>query len=259
MFNSAALRHAFIACLLSLLPALADSNDTPVIAAASSLKFALQEIFTQFHSDTHQNVKLTFGSSGNFYRQIIQGAPFELFFSADETYVLKLVQAEHTLDKGQLYAHGRLVLFAPQSSSLHVDAQAHDLKAALADGRLRRFAIAHPEHAPYGRAAREALQSLRLWTSLQTRLVLGENVSQAAQFAASGSTQGGIISYSLALAPTLQQRGTFVLLSEQLHQPLKQRMVLLKHAGPTARQFYAYIQQAPAQAILKRYGFTVPN
>jgi molybdate transport system substrate-binding protein len=233
--------------------------EIPVVAAASDLKFALDEIAAQFQTDSGQQVRISFGSSGNFYRQITQGAPFELYLSADEDYVLKLSEAGHTVDEGTLYATGRIVLFAPHGSALKVDEQAADLNAALAGGRIQRFAIANPDHAPYGRAAKEALQSLGLWADIEPKLVLGENVSQAAQFAGSGSTQGGIFAYSLALSPDVGRLGDFVLLPDTLHKPLRQRMVLIKDAGATAQAFYRYLQQPPARAVLERYGFVLPQ
>jgi molybdate transport system substrate-binding protein len=233
--------------------------ETPHIAAASDLKFALEEIAAAFRTDTQKDVQLSFGSSGNFYRQIEQGAPFTLFLSADESFVNKLAEAGHALDQGTLYAIGRLVLFAPHGSPLKVDDRMTDLRAALDDGRVQRFAIANPEHAPYGRAAEQALRALGLWDALSSKLVLGENVSQAAQFATSGAAQGGIFAYSLALAPTVNKLGTFVLLPEELHAPLRQRMALLKGAGETAQTFYRYVQQPAARAIFQRYGFVLPG
>jgi molybdate transport system substrate-binding protein len=133
------------------------------------------------------------------------------------------------------------------------------LKAAVADGRVKRFAIANPEHAPYGRAAREALQRAGVWEAIAPRLVLGENVSQAAQFATSGAAQGGIFAYSLALSPAITAKGSVVPLPAQSHAPLHQRMVLLKGAGATAQAFYAYLQQPAARALLRKHGFLLPD
>ncbi len=232
--------------------------DDPAIAAASDLKFALEDVATRFRADSGKAVRLSFGSSGNYFRQIGQGAPFQLFLSADEDFVLRLHQAGRTEGHGVLYATGRIVLFAPKGSPLKADEDLAGLRAAIAANRIRRFAIANPEHAPYGRAAEQALRKLGLWDALQGKLVLGENVSQAAQFAASGSTQGGIFAYSLALAPAVAQQGSHVLLPEHLHQPLRQRMVLIKGAGESARAFYAYLQLPAARKILEQYGFVVP-
>lgn len=237
----------------------AASADHPAIAAASDLKFALEDIAARFRSDTRREVRLSFGSSGNFFRQIEQGAPFQLFLSADEGFVSRLHEAGKTEDRGVPYATGRIVLFAPHGSPLQLDAQAAGLKTALAGNRIRRFAIANPEHAPYGRAAEQALRKLGLWDALQGKLVLGENVSQAAQFASGGSAQGGIFAYSLALSPGVAKLGRHVLLPDHLHQSLRQRMVLIKGAGETARSFYAYLQQPAARKILTQYGFASPG
>lgn len=261
-------RRRSLAASLALLPLLgaaaagwtpARAEDAPVIAAASDLKYALDEIAQGFERETGQRLRISYGSSGNFYRQIAQGAPFQLFLSADEDYVFKLAEQGLTPDRGALYAVGRIVLFAPRDSALRPDPAMDDLRRALADGRLRRFAIANPEHAPYGRAARQALHSAGLWAAIEPRLVLGENVSQAAQFAASGSTQGGIFALSLALSPAFAQAGRHVLLPEALHQPLRQRMVLTAKAGAAARAFYAHLQQPAARALLARHGFTLPT
>lgn len=133
------------------------------------------------------------------------------------------------------------------------------LAHAIKNGQIKRFAIANPEHAPYGRAAKATLISVGLWDTIQPYLVLGENVAQAAQFAMSESTQGGIFAYSLALSPKLKVSGSFVLLPENSHPPLKQRMALTKKANATAKAFYAYLQQPKAKGVFKRYGFSAPQ
>ncbi len=231
----------------------------PAVAAASDLKFALDEIAAAFHKETGQPVRISYGSSGNFLRQILQDAPFELFLSADEGFVFELADRGRTLDRGVLYASGRIVLFSPRASSLQPDARLDGLRAALADGRIGRFAIANPDHAPYGRAAREALQAAGLWEALQGRLVLGENVSQAAQFTLSGSAQGGIFAYALALTPAFANAGRYVLVPETMHRPLRQRMVLTRRAGPVAQAFFAYLQQPVARSVFQRHGFALPG
>jgi molybdate transport system substrate-binding protein len=182
----------FAAAVTVALASAVQAQSGPAIAAASDLKFALDAVAAQFRVETGSEVRLTYGSSGNFAQQLQQDAPFELFLSADEDFVFKLADMGKTLDRGALYAEGRIVLFAPQGSALVPDEQFADLRAALEEGRIRRFAIANPEHAPYGRAAQQALESQGLWPAIEPRLVLGENVSQAAQFATSGSTEGGI-------------------------------------------------------------------
>jgi molybdate transport system substrate-binding protein len=182
-----------------------------------------------------------------------------VFLSADEGYVFMLAHEGRTIDRGAAYAVGRIVFFVPHGSPLRIDDGLRDFRLALTDGRLRRFAIANPEHAPYGRAAEQALRAQGLWDSVKGRLVLGENVSQAAQFATTGAAEGGIFAYSLALSPPVASRGTYVILPQEWHVALTQRMVLIKGAGPTAQAFYRYLQEHAARALLSRYGFTLPH
>lgn len=237
----------------------APAQPGPSIAAASDLKFALDEIAARFARETGRTVRVTYGSSGNFYRQIQQGAPFELFLSADEDYVRRLADEQLTVDGGVRYAIGRLVLFVPKGSTVKADPAFADLRAALRDGRLKRLAIANPEHAPYGRAARQALEREGLWDALAGKLALGENVSQAAQFALSGSAQAGIFALSLALSPEFAGKGDYVPISESWHEPLRQRAVLLRRSGETARAFQRFLLQPPAREVLRRYGFADPD
>jgi molybdate transport system substrate-binding protein len=229
------------------------------VAAASDLKFALDELVARFERDTGSRVRVVLGSSGQFYSQILQGAPFHVFMSADERFVHQLADAGRTRDRGRLYALGRIGVFVPRGSPLRADGSLRDLAAALRDGRLRRWAIANPEHAPYGMRAREALQHAGLWEAIQPHLVLGENIAQAAQFATSGSTQGGILALSLAQAPAVAARGSFDLIAREWHAPLAQRMVVLKDAPAAAAAFYDYLATPAAQAILARYGFEPPR
>lgn len=237
----------------------ARAQQAPNIAAAADLRLALTDVAAAFKRDTGHDVTLTFGSSGNFFRQLQQGAPFQLFLSADEEYVLDLAKAGKTQDTGVLYAIGRLAVVAPKGSPMRVDSGLAGLRAALAKGQITRFAIANPEHAPYGERAREALQHARLWQPLTGKLVLGENVSQALQFATAGGAQGGIVSYSLVLDPAFAVRANYALLPASWHQPLRQRMVLIKGASPIALRFYTYIQQPAARRIFVRYGFALPG
>lgn len=250
-----------MAALLLALPGHrpAQAAEPPVVAAAADLQFALAEVAEAFTKKTGQTVKLSFGSSGNAHRQIMQGAPFELYMSADEGYVLDLLAHGKAKDQGVLYAIGRVVLMIPHGSSLKADGSLKDLAAALQDGRLTKFAIANPEHAPYGRAARSALMRAGLWEGLQPKLVLGENVNQTAQFITSGSCQAGIIALSLVKSPKVATLGSFDLIPAEWHDPLRQRMALLNNAGPVAEAFYGYVQSPPAREILRRFGFVLPG
>ena len=237
----------------------AQAQPVPTIAAASDLKFALEEVAAKFERETGTKVRLVFGSSGNFYSQILQGAPFQMFMSADEDFVFKLADAGKTVDRGRMYALGRIGIIVPTGSALKADSRLEDLAAALKDGRLQKFAIANPEHAPYGTRAREVLQRIGLWDAIQPKLVLGENISQAAQFATSGSTQGGIIALSLAKAGSVAKLGNFALIPADWHQALRQRMVLLRDAPPVLRAFYDYLSTPDSKEVLVRYGFEMPT
>jgi molybdate transport system substrate-binding protein len=252
-------RRTLLATLCLWAAAASAQPATATIAAASDLKFALEDIAAQFEKTTGHRLRLVFGSSGNFFTQIQQGAPFHLYLSADESYVFKLADAGLTADRGRLYAYGRIGLFVPKGSPVKADGELKDLARAVQAGEVAKFAIANPEHAPYGARAREALQHAGLWNLLQPKLVLGENISQAAQFAASGATQGGIIAQSLAMAPQIAKLGDFALIPAAWHQPLAQRMVLLKNAPPAARAFYDHLATPAAQATLARYGFGLPR
>jgi molybdate transport system substrate-binding protein len=231
----------------------------PVLAAASDLKFAMDELLVAFQAETQLEIRASYGSSGNLARQIEQGAPFELFFSADEAFVHRLAAGGLTRGDGDLYGIGRIVLYAAHGSPLEPDARMAGLRRLLQAGGVTRFAIANPEHAPYGRAARQALVALGVWEQLEPRLILGENVSQAAQFAALKDVTGGIFAYSLALSPEVRARGRFVLVPARLHEPLRQRMVLLRRAGVASERFYAYMRTSAARKILRKYGFAVPG
>lgn len=228
------------------------------VAAAADLKFALAEIAAAHERAGGGKVGLSFGSSGIFRRQIAQGAPFELFLSADEVYAEALIGEGRAEGPGALYAIGRLALYLPKGSPVKADSELRDLAAAARDGRLRRLAIANPEHAPYGRAAREALTRAGAWEAVQDKLALGENTAQAARFATSGSAQAAILPLALVRGEELAAKGGFVTLPEGWHAPLRQRMVLIKGAGESARGFYAFLQSAQARAIFAKHGFVLP-
>ncbi|HMO09880.1 MAG TPA: molybdate ABC transporter substrate-binding protein [Paracoccaceae bacterium] len=234
-------------------------GDAPMIAAASDLQFAVEALAAGFAAQTGQSVRLSLGSTGNMARQIRAGAPFQMFMAADEQFILDLARDGFTQDEGSLYGLGRIVLKVPQGSPLEPDGSLEGLRQALAARRIGRFAIANPDHAPYGMRAREALIHKGLWDAVRPFLVLGENVSQAAQFALSGNAEGGIIALSLALAPDLARRGAFGLIPADHHQPMWQRMALLRGAGPVATAFFAHVASPEGRAVLATYGFALPE
>ena len=231
----------------------------PAIAAAANLNFALTEIANQFKGDHGKQVEVVFGASGTLTRQIQDGAPFELFLAADEEFPHQLTKAGLTRDAGIVYATGRLVIFAPNGSPLTVDERLDGLARLIKSGKAGRFAIANPGVAPYGKAAESVLKKRGLWDAIRPQLVLGDTIAQAAQFATTGNAVGGLVAYSLVLGPGFAERGKYAVIPESDHQPLRQRMVLMKRAGTTATQFYTYLQGATARAILRKHGYGVPQ
>jgi molybdate transport system substrate-binding protein len=228
------------------------------IAAASDLQSVLPALATRFERETARHVTLTFGSSGNFFAQIQNGAPFDLFFSADGEYPRRL-EAAGLAEPGTLrpYAIGRLVLYASTSAGLDLGRGL----AVLTDARVRRIAIANPEHAPYGRAAVAALTHERIYDRVRGKLVLGENISQAAQFVQSGNAQVGLLALSLALAPALRSSGSFVEVPASFYPPIEQAAVVLRASGrkDAARQFLAYLGRPEIVQQMKDAGFLEPR
>ena len=221
----------------------------------------MEEAAAQFTQQTGHTLRLNFGSSGNFRRQIAQGAPFELFLSADEEFVQALYNEGYVDNAGVIYARGRLAWVQPAGRYSVPSEQAplagvQEAITAWEEGQRLRIAIASPEHAPYGMAARDVLQKAGLWEASEPLRVQGENVSQAMQFALSDEARGGLVAYSLAVAPALAERSEAVLMPETWHTPLRQRMVLTPQAGEVAHAFYEWLQQADAKAIFETYGFS---
>jgi molybdate transport system substrate-binding protein len=248
-----------LAIALAVAPSHALADDAPVVAAAANLNFVLTEIAASFGRDRGSRVELVFGASGTLTRQIYDGAPFELFLSADEEFPARLSAAGLTRDAGVVYATGRLAVFAPNGSPLPVDERLEGLGRLLRAGRVTRFAIANPDVAPYGKAAEAVLRKRGLWEAIRPQLVLGDTIAQAAQFATTGNAIGGLVAYSLVLAPGFAGRGAHALIPEADHQPLRQRMVLLRNASPTALAFYDYLQGEAARAVFRTHGYGVPR
>jgi molybdate transport system substrate-binding protein len=261
-----AVRVAAIALVLALLVVArlrspTHSGPVPVlnVAAASDLRFALDEL-TGVYSKQVAALRVTYGSSGTLYAQILNGAPYDLFLSADVDYPKQLVEHGKAVATSEFtYAIGKLVIWVPASSPLDVDGLG--LKV-VSDPRVAHIAIANPAHAPYGRAAQTALQRLRLYDGVKSKLVLGENVSQAMQFVQSGAADVGIVALSLAVAPTAKGTGRFAIVPIDLYPALEQGGVII--ASPTvppepARAFRSYLMTSGARAILAKYGFSNPG
>ena len=249
-------------CLLLVLLAAAPLNvhaaESPLIAAAVSLQPALDEAAALIVAETGIAPRFAYGASGNLARQITRGAPFEMLLSADESSIHALAAAGHLRDAGHVYAIGRLALFAPRGSVLEPTAGLESLRLLLAAGRVQRFAIANPDIAPYGRAAAQALRNLDLLEALRPRLVFGENIAQAAQFAVTNGATGGLIALSLADSPTLKARGSFSLVSESLHEPLRHRLALTKRASDAALRVQTWLLSPQAAAVFARHGLQAP-
>ena len=227
-----------------------------VVAAAADLASALREISDNYQKSTGVKVKLSFGASGALTQQILNGAPFDLFFSADTGYPQQLITAQAAEEEVYLYAVGRLVLWAPADSPL--DVQQKGMKVLL-DPSVKRIAIANPQHAPYGRAAVAALKHYGLYDQVSGRLVLGENVSQAAQFVESGNAQVGFVALAHAVAPAMQGKGKFWEVPVGAYPSLAQAAVVLAHSPhkKEAEDFLRFVQAKETQRLLKKYGFTM--
>ncbi len=228
------------------------------VAAASDLQFALQDISTKFRNESGITVRVTYGSSGNFTTQIENGAPFDVFLSADTKYPERLI-ADGFAEGGSLYgyARGRLVLWVPKESKLNLQQG----MSVLLRGDVHKIAIANPKHAPYGRAAEEALKSVGVYDRVAGKLVLGENISQTAQFVQSGNADIGLIAFSLAVSPPMASKGRYFEVPSTMYTPIQQAAVIVKESThrADATKFLAFMRSEGARKILKEYGFSVPG
>lgn len=224
------------------------------VAAAADLKFAMTEMAGQFEKQTGTKVNVTYGSSGNFFSQLQNGAPFDLFFSADIEYP-KNLEAAGLAEPGTLYEYaiGRIVIWAPADAGMNVTKQGWK---TLSDSRVQKIAIANPEHAPYGRAAVAALQKAGIYEQVKAKLVYGENISQAAQFVQSGNAQAGIIALSLAISPAMKEGKSWEI-PANMHAPIEQGVIVMKNAKnkDTARAFLEFVKSEAGRALLSKYGF----
>jgi molybdate transport system substrate-binding protein len=227
------------------------------IAAASDLQAVFPTVAERYHRQTGRSVRLTYGSSGNFFSQIQNGAPFDLFFSADVEYPRRL-EAAGLAEPGTLheYATGRIVLWVRKDSGLDVRRGL----PVLTDSRVRRIAIANPQHAPYGRAAVAALRGAKLYEALRGKLVLGENVSQAAQFVQSGNADVGILALSVALAPAVKATGAYAEIPAAFHPPIDQAAVVISRSRnkTAARDFLRFMDRPEIIQLLQAFGFMRP-
>lgn len=238
-----------------ILPLLANAEKI-TIAAASDLKFAMDEIVTKFkQANPSDDVVVIYGSSGKFHTQIQQGAPYDLYFSADITFAQSLVSSGFAASKAKPYAFGRIVLW-----SASINASEMTLESLL-DPTITRIAIANPKHAPYGMRAVEALKDSGLWDKVEPKLIYGENIAHTAQFVQTGNAQIGIIALALAVNPELSSNGGYYLIPDSLHKPLEQGFIITKQAEANlaARKFADYMSSHTARAVMTHYGFVLPS
>jgi molybdate transport system substrate-binding protein len=233
---------------------------TLTIAAAADLRFAFAELKREFESeqanhDDHISLQIIYGSSGKISNQIRQGAPFDIFFSADQRFTKALFQEQLTTDAGTLYAKGRLVLWSAKHNLQNLQLE------ELRDAKFKKIAIAEPTHAPYGERARQILIASGIWPEVRSKMVFGENIAQTAQFAQSGAADVAFIALSLIKNPQLTNPNNYQLLDANLHQPLNQAYAVTKlGAGkPQSSKFTAFMNSAQAKQILQKYGFELPQ
>jgi molybdate transport system substrate-binding protein len=228
------------------------------LAAASDLSFAMKELAANYQKQTGNSVKVTLGSSGNFFTQIQNGAPFDLFFAADIDYPKKL-EAAGLGEPGTLYqyATGKIVMWVPASSPLDVSKGL----SLLLDPSVRKISIANPAHAPYGRAAVAAMTKQGIYDKVTGKLVFGENISQATQFVESGNADVGILALSLAMAPAMADKGRYFEVPQDLYPPIDQGAIVIKSSQKKneAKQFLAFLKTPESVATMQRYGFKLPE
>ncbi|MBN1927764.1 MAG: molybdate ABC transporter substrate-binding protein [Prolixibacteraceae bacterium] len=238
------------ACLISVFT----KGQTVKIAAAADLRYAMDEIVNVYHEDNpHANIEVIYGSSGNAFTQILNGAPYDVYFSADKMYPEKLKDAGLTLTEPKLYAIGRIVIWSSQldvSNGLNV----------LKEPKIR-IATANPDHAPYGQRSVEYLKYAGVYGQVEKQIIYGENISQAAQFCLTGNADVGLLALSIVLSPNMQSQGKYFLIPANAHKPLEQAYVVLKHAAGNnqAFAFVEYVAGTEARAIFEKYGFTLPK
>ena len=239
----------------SLITGLAHAQATFVVVAAN-MKDAFTEIQNQFQKENKGELKVIYGSSGNFASQIMNGAPFHLFISADEQYPLELFKKGKTINEGTVYAIGKLALITNKGKGIALDGS----KGKMADAikKANKIALAKPELAPYGRASVEYLKANNLWELANSKIVYADNIAMAAMFVTTGSADIGFTALSITKSPALARQISSVELNDG-YQPIKQRMVLIKNATPDAIRLYEFMQAPKAKEILRAHGYQIPR
>ena len=226
------------------------------IAVAANMKDAFAEIAAEFKSTGKPEMRVVYGSSGNFAAQIMNGAPFSLFIAADEQFPLELFKNGKTVDDGSIYAIGKLVIITKTSSGIYLSDSKSDIAKAIS--KANKVAIAKPEIAPYGRAAVQYLKAEGLWDLAKDKLVYADNIGSATTYVASGAADLGFTAFSLAKSPELLRQTSYVAVDTKMYEPIKQRMVLIKGAPQEAQDLYRFMQGPKAKSILQKYGYSTP-
>jgi len=255
------LPHAtiLVACamMMACLTPLAVHAESLTVAAAADLTFAFREVAAEFHKQSTEQLRISYGSSGNFFSQLKNGAPYDVFFSADVQYPQKLAEAG-LVEPGTIYkyAAGKIVIWVPTASKLDLSRGL----GVLLDPGIHRIAIANPEHAPYGRAAVAAMQHEAIYDKVKDKLVMGEDISQTAQFVESGNADAGILALSLALAPPMRERGRFVIISPDKYPPIIQAACVIRATKQLelAKRFLEFMKQPATVAKMEEFGFVLP-
>lgn len=255
---SGALAALFILGAAALMAPRQAAAEELTVAAAADLTFAFKDVATQFQQQSSDKLRISYGSSGNFFSQIKNGAPFDVFFSADVQYPQKL-EAAGLIEPGTIYeyAAGKIVIWVPASSKLDLSKGLD----ALLDPAVHKIAIANPEHAPYGRAATAAMQHDGIYDKVKSKFVMGEDISQTAQFVQSGNADVGIVALSLALAPAMKDRGRFVMIPAADYPSIIQAACVIKASKhkDLAKRFLDFIKEPATVAKMGEYGFVLPN
>ncbi len=244
-----------ILSIVIVLTSISLSAQKVVIAAAADLRYAMDEVVLAYKKhNPKSDIKVSYGSSGNAYQQILNGAPYDIYFSADIMYPRKLAEQGLTASKPKLYAIGFIVLWSNQ-----IDVSSG--MSSLNDIKLKKLAIANPEHAPYGKRAQESLQHYKLYDKLKDKIIMGENIAQTAQFSQTGNAEIGILALSLVMSPAMKNQGKYYLIDSKSYSPLEQGYVIIKKSKVNTEtyKFAKFVSSPEARGILKNYGFKLPN
>jgi len=226
------------------------------VAVAANMKDAFAEINSAFKATGKPELRVVYGSSGNFTAQIINGAPFSLLISADEYFPLELYKRGLTLDTGSIYAIGKLAMISKASSDIKLTNNKAEISRAII--KANKVAIAKPDLAPYGKAALEYLKVEGLWDLAKDKLVYGDNIGVATTYVLTGAADVGFTALSLAKSTELSKETNLIIVNPSLYEPIKQRMVLIKGASQEAKEFYQFMQSPKAKSILEKYGYATP-